>query len=35
MNIQLYQIITVDGGRLSYRAHAADGTLYDSFELRK
>lgn len=35
MNAQWYQIITVDGGRLNYSAHAADGTLYDSFELRK
>ncbi len=35
VNIQLYQIITVDGGRLSYRACTADGALYDSFDLRK
>jgi len=34
VNIQLYQIITVDGGRLSYRAWTADGALYDSFDLR-
>ena len=35
VNIQLYQVITVDGGRLDYRSYTADGALYDSFELRK
>jgi acid phosphatase type 7 len=35
VNIQLYQSITVDGGRLNFRAYTADGALYDSFELRK
>ena len=34
-NIQLYQIITVDGGQLNYRAYTADGAQYDSFELQK
>lgn len=35
VHIQMYQIITVDGGRLSYRAWTADGAVYDSFDLRK
>jgi 3',5'-cyclic AMP phosphodiesterase CpdA len=32
---QLYQIITVDGGELRYRAHLATGELYDAFMLKK
>lgn len=32
---QLYQIITIDGDRLSYEARTAVGELYDGFELRK
>lgn len=34
-NTELFQVITVDGGTLTYRAHSADGALYDAFELRK
>ncbi|MBY0586786.1 metallophosphoesterase family protein [bacterium] len=34
-NTQLYQIITVDGGELRYRAHLATGELYDAFMLKK
>jgi len=30
---QLYQIITVDGDRLRYRARTATGRLYDAFDL--
>ena len=33
--VQLYQVITVSGGHLNYRAYSADGALYDSFELTK
>ena len=32
---QLYQIITVDGDELRYKAHTATGELYDAFTLRK
>jgi 3',5'-cyclic AMP phosphodiesterase CpdA len=32
---QLFQIVRVDGGRLSYEARTARGVLYDAFELRK
>ncbi|MBY0397438.1 MAG: metallophosphoesterase family protein, partial [Thermoleophilia bacterium] len=32
---QLYQIITIDGGRLSYEARTAVGDLYDAFDLVK
>jgi len=32
---QLYQIITIDGNRLSYEAKTATGELYDSFEIIK
>jgi 3',5'-cyclic AMP phosphodiesterase CpdA len=34
-NTQLYQVITVDGGELRYRAHMATGELYDAFTLKK
>jgi len=34
-NIQLYQIITVAGDQLNYRAYTADGAQFDAFELRK
>ena len=34
-NLQLYQLITVDGDRLHYESRTANGTLYDEFELRK
>ncbi|MGL4460748.1 MAG: metallophosphoesterase [Planctomycetia bacterium] len=35
MGVQLYQIISVDGDRLTYTARTADGRPYDGFELRK
>ncbi|MGA0555223.1 fibronectin type III domain-containing protein [Larkinella sp. VNQ87] len=34
-NTQLYQIISIDGGKLSYQAFTVTGELYDSFELTK
>jgi hypothetical protein len=34
-NTQLYQIISVDGKRLEYKAYTATGELYDAFELVK
>ncbi|MCC9608932.1 metallophosphoesterase family protein [Blastopirellula sp. JC732] len=34
-DIQLYQIIHVDGDKLRYEARTAIGQLYDAFELRK
>lgn len=33
--VQLYQVIRIDGDRLSYRAHRATGALYDAFQLTK
>ncbi|GAB3936603.1 purple acid phosphatase family protein [Larkinella terrae] len=32
-NTQLYQIISIDGSKLSYQAFTVTGELYDSFEL--
>ncbi|MBS1833389.1 MAG: hypothetical protein JST65_11770 [Acidobacteria bacterium] len=32
---QLYQVIRIDGGNLSYEARTARGDLYDAFELHK
>ena len=32
---QLFQVIHIDGDRLSYEARTATGELYDSFELKK
>ncbi|MCL4797437.1 MAG: fibronectin type III domain-containing protein [Bryobacteraceae bacterium] len=32
---QLFQIIRIDGGRLSYECRTAGGQLYDAFELEK
>ena len=32
---QLYQVIRVDGDRLSYESHTARGHVYDAFELHK
>lgn len=34
-DLQLYQVITVDGDALRYEARTATGSLYDAFELRK
>ena len=34
-NTQLFQIITIEGDRLSYGAHTATGELYDAFDLVK
>lgn len=33
--VQLYQVIDVDGGQLRYRAHRADGPVYDAFVLHR
>jgi Purple acid Phosphatase, N-terminal domain/Calcineurin-like phosphoesterase len=32
---QLYQVIHIDGDRLSYESHTARGHVYDAFELQK
>lgn len=32
---QFYQVITIAGGRLHYRAYTADGALYDEFSLAR
>jgi hypothetical protein len=34
-NTQLFQVIHVDGDRLSYESRTARGVLYDAFELRQ
>ena len=34
-NVQLFQVISIDGGKLAYRSYTAAGALYDSFELAK
>ncbi len=34
-NVQLYQIITIDGKTLRYEARSVDGVVFDAFELRK
>ncbi|HYH54995.1 MAG TPA: metallophosphoesterase, partial [Anseongella sp.] len=34
-NKQLYQLITIDGKRLSYEAYTSSGELYDAFDLVK
>lgn len=34
-NTQLFQVISIEGDRLSYQAFTADGTLYDAFDLEK
>jgi hypothetical protein len=34
-DVQLYQLIRIDGDKLSYESRTATGDLYDSFELRK
>ncbi|EAZ80527.1 purple acid phosphatase family protein [Algoriphagus machipongonensis] len=34
-NTQLYQLITIEGNRLSYGAYTAKGDLYDAFDLIK
>ena len=34
-NVQLYQVITVDGGKLLYRCYTATGELFDAFDLLK
>ena len=34
-NTQLYQVVSVDGDRLSFETRTATGSLYDAFELRK
>ncbi|WP_186758558.1 hypothetical protein [Echinicola salinicaeni] len=32
---QLYQFVTIDNEKLSYRAHTATGQLYDAFHIVK
>ena len=32
---QLYQVLSIDGDRLTYAAHTATGELFDRFELHK
>jgi 3',5'-cyclic AMP phosphodiesterase CpdA len=34
-NTQLFQVISIDGDKLSYEARTATGVLYDAFELQK
>jgi len=34
-NTQLFQVITIDGDKLSYEAYTAMGELYDAFDLMK
>jgi 3',5'-cyclic AMP phosphodiesterase CpdA len=34
-NTQLFQVIDIDGEKLSYKSYTATGELYDAFELRK
>ncbi|MFC5408829.1 fibronectin type III domain-containing protein [Larkinella bovis] len=34
-NTQLYQIISIDGGKLLYQSYMVTGDLYDAFELTK
>lgn len=34
-NLQLYQIITVDGDLLTYKSYTATGTVFDQFQLMK
>ena len=34
-DIQLFQVISVDGDELTYRAYTAVGELYDAFDLHK
>ncbi len=34
-NTQFFQLITIDGDRLSYEARTATGALYDSFDMTK
>ena len=33
--MQFFQVISIDGDKLSYEARTATGSLYDAFELRK
>lgn len=33
--LQLYQLITVNGNKLSYRSYTATGDLFDAFDLKK
>ncbi|QRR03704.1 purple acid phosphatase family protein [Dyadobacter sandarakinus] len=34
-NTQLYQVITIDEGKLAFKAYTVTGELYDAFELNK
>lgn len=33
--VQMFQVISLEGNRLEYKAYQADGTLYDAFRLKK
>lgn len=35
VNTQMYQIVTIEGDELQFRAYTAIGELYDSFDLKK
>ena len=34
-NTQLYQVITIDNGKLAFKAYTVNGDLYDAFDLEK
>ena len=34
-NTQLYQVITIDSGKLAFKAYTVNGDLYDAFDLEK
>jgi hypothetical protein len=34
-NIQLYQVISIDSRKLSFKSYTATGALYDSFDIYK
>ena len=34
-NVQLYQVISIDDGSLTYKSYTVTGALYDSFVLKK
>lgn len=33
--VQMFQVITLEGDKMEYKAYMADGTLYDAFRLKK
>lgn len=34
-NLQLYQVITINGDQLDYKSYSTDGALFDAFQLEK